>query len=263
MARKTAETKNVPAVKEANQALAVAEKHQALLDEEDVDSRDLMLSKILAMQGLSKLVQNEQANLGDLRDHVTGKLLAKKEQPLEVIAFQPFKTWTVFEDIKGKEQFHAIVPFDSSNSQWERQATIDKRTYVRYQTMNYYTLCPEEIKKGDARPRVLSLRSTNYKTGRKIETTRAFLKKMGVSLPFKTLELFTQKQENDKGTWFIIDVREGRKTEDVELDAVKEWVEVIQASRVIVDNSDLEHGEDMPSAPQAEKPDTVDSGRQF
>jgi hypothetical protein len=192
------------------------------------------------MQGLSKLVAEGKAQIGEMRDSVTGKLLCKKGDSIEVLLFKPFKTWVQFIKTGGKEQFDSVIPFGPDNADWDREFVDEhKRMFVRYQCLNYFSLLPAEITEGDCRPRVLSLRSTAYKTGRKIETTRAFLKKMGLSLPFKTMLLTPTQQKNDKGTWFIPDASEGRKSTEAELDAVKEWLGLIGTSSVKVDNSDF------------------------
>ncbi len=233
------ETKAI-VTRDDNRQVAVATRHQEMLDEDDIQATDLLLGKMLSMQGLSKLVSEGKATIGEIRDSVTGKLLCKKGESLEVILFKPFKTWVQFIKNGGKEQFDSVVPFGTDNADWEREYVDEhKRIFVRYQCLNYFSLLTQEIKDGDYRPRVLSLRSTAYKTGRKIETTRAFLKKMGLSLPFKTLNLCTTQQKNDKGTWFIPDVTEGRKSTEQELDAVKEWMSLIGASSVKIDHSDL------------------------
>lgn len=211
-----------------------------LQDEMPVDSRDLMISKILTMQGLSALVQEDKAKIGEIRDSVSGKLLADKEEKMEAILFKPFRTWIIFDVIEGKEQFREVVPFTGDNADWARQDQIEGTPIVRYNTLNYYSLLPSEIKAGDYRPRVISLRSTGYKIGKKIETTRAFLAKAKVSLPYHTFHLYTTHQQNDKGKWYILDVAENRKTTEDELKAVLEWVSLIKSSTVVHDNTDLE-----------------------
>jgi len=211
-----------------------------LQDEMAVDSSDLMISKVLTMQGLSALVQEDKAKIGEIRDSVSGKLLADKEEKLEAILFKPFRTWIIFDVIEGKETFREVVPFTGDNAGWAREDQIDGVPIVRYNTLNYYCLLPSEIKGGDYRPRVISLRSTGYKIGRKIETTRAFLSKANLSLPYHTFHLYTIQQQNDKGKWYILDVAENRKTTEDELKAVLEWVSLIKSSTVVHDDTDLQ-----------------------
>lgn len=231
-------------------------KYGGLMDEMPVEASDLMLSKMLAMQGLSKLIQEEKAKLGDIRDSVTGGLITPKNTPVEVILFKPFKTWIVFQVVDKKEQFKSVEPYNSDTAGLERNEVVDGTEIVRYLSLNYYTLLPSEIKTGDYRPRLLSLRSTNYKIGKKIETTRAFLAKAGLPLPFKTFNLCTVQQSNEKGSWYIFDVTEGRKSEDFELDAVTEWVDIISKSDVKIDHSDLESEETPASHAAGEVKDT-------
>lgn len=240
MSKKVEETAKALAVKEQAGAPALIEKFGSLAEmETDISAKDLLLSKILAMQGQSKLVQDEKAKIGDIRDSLTGTLVAAKETPVEVILFNPFKTWVVFKNSASKQEYLRTELLDAKNANYERE-TKDE---IRFETLNYYTLLVSEIVKGQYIPKVISLRSTNYITGKKIESKRAFLKKFGKALPFQVFNLSTVKRQNDKGSWYMFDVTDARDSTDAELTAVKDWMSVIANSKVTVDDSDLAQGE--------------------
>ena len=69
-----------------------------------VDNSDVQIPKVLVMQGLSNHVTNELRNVGEIADSVTGELLVPRGESREALLFEPFKTWVVFQNIKGSNK---------------------------------------------------------------------------------------------------------------------------------------------------------------
>lgn len=228
------------ATKEEQNKLALAEKFKSLGEgEAEVEASDLLLPKILVMQPTSKMVKDEKGKIGELRDSLSSKLIAAKEKPVEVILFQPFKTWVEFDKSSGSEKWLKTVPYTPENSSVAQEEVIDGKKIVRYKTQNYYALLPSEIEAGEYIPKVVSLRSTGYMTAKKIESRRIFMKQFSKPLPFQVFTFTTTAKTNEKGSWYVIDPADARDATDKELSAVKNWSDLIKRSNVKIDDSDV------------------------
>lgn len=232
--------------KKQETALAVSEEKKLavygdLMDETPVEAKDIFLPKLSVMQSMSKAVQEEKARVGEIRGSLDNNLLAEKGAAIEFIPFGVFKTWVRFTDVNGKAEYLEQVPYTPENATWDREVYEDGKKISNMETLNYYCLLPEEIKKGEFIPYVLTFRSTSLKVGKKLETFRARLQEFRKPLPFKTFSLSTELVENEKGRWYLPALEQARDTSEEELNAVKHWHNMIKVSKVRVDESDLEY----------------------
>jgi len=238
MAKVTKKTTTAIAKKEGGALVdARLESYGDLMDDSDIDASDILIPKILMMQGLSPLVADEKAKMGELRGSLEGNLLAKKGEQVELIFLKKYKTWVNFSTATGKEEFLSIEPFTPANANLAREEGDVKR----YETLNYYVLSAAELQNESFMPYVISFRSTNYKRGKIVESFRAKMKEFGKPLCFKTLKLGTEQVENDKGKFYISTIEEGRDTTDEELSKVKHWFKLIDGGLRVDDSA--EHGE--------------------
>ena len=211
-----------------------------LMDNDQVDTRDLLLPRVLLMQGLSKFVADDKARMGEFRDSLEAKKLGGKDEPMSFIPFHSFKTWVIFKDTKGKLEYAETVPFTPDNMNWLREEVQGGVTVKRFQAINYYVLLPSEIEAGEAFPYVLSFRSTSYKAGRKLETFKVKYKAIGKPLAWRNFLLSTTLQENEKGKFYVMDVATGDVTKKEHLEAVSKWKDIISNANVRIDETDSE-----------------------
>jgi hypothetical protein len=214
-----------------------------LIDDSVVDPNDLLLPKVLLMQGLSDLVTEGKAIMGELRHSLEGRLLGSHEKPLEVIPLLVRKSWVVFVEENGKLEYSGEVPFTSANAHWLLDDVWEGKKVRRDKSLNLYCCLPGEVDEGVFLPYVISFRRTSYKAGRKVETARETLKMFKKPLAFKTLLISAYKDKNDKGVYFVFDVIPGRKTTEAELAGVSPWFDLIKNSAVKVDDSELKKDE--------------------
>lgn len=225
---------------EEKKEVALAGQYAGLMPMDDqTDVRDIILPKILVMQGLSELVADGKALMGELRDSLDGKLLAAKDGKLEVIPFHSSKSWIIFEEHKGKLEYKKTVPWSAQNADWEWTANVDGVNVRRDQCLNFYCLVASEIKEESFMPYMLSFRRTSYKAGKKLVTAKEKLKMFKRPLASKVFELSAMKTENDLGTFYVFDIAQSRDTSGEELEAVKAWFDMVQTANVKVDDSDL------------------------
>lgn len=222
-------------------ALALTEQqHKILMDSsETTDVRDILLPKVLAMQGLSKAVAEEKAKQGEMRDSIDYKLLGDRTTPFEVIPFYYNKSWIIFHEVDGKMEYKGQVPFGPDNANWEWEIVIDGVKHRRDQSLNFFCVDPREIAEGMFLPYLVSFRRTSYKGGKKLVTAKEKLKMGNRALASKTFFISTVQTKNDKGIFYVFDVAMGRDTTQKEIDAVLPWAELVRSSAVKVDDSDL------------------------
>jgi hypothetical protein len=224
-----------------------------LMDDAPIDTSDLVIPKILLMQGMSKLVQEEKARLGEMRDSLDNSLLGSKDTPLEFIPFQVFKSWLIFHVDGNKIEYQGQEPMTAANASWPLEEIVDGKVIRRDKALNFFCVLPSEVEEGLFFPKILSFRRTSYQAGKKLETWRAKLKAFNKPLAAKTFKLISNKTENDLGVFYTFDIEAGRDTTEAELKAASQWRSVVAAKPVKIDDSDLRSEADKVHVEEAEE----------
>lgn len=241
MAKAQAKTKEVAAAPKAGM---LAKEALASWGTEGLDNSDILVSKMLLMQGLSALVASGEANVGQIRDSLDGTLYGgmvkpKEIKPVEVIVFSSFKTCLFFEPVNGKEEYRWTEPSTPENQAYGKTVNIDGIDYVPYQCLNFYVLRTEDIKNGRAFPYVVSFRSTSFFAGRKIVSIAAKCKQFKQPIASKVIGLSVISKENHKGKFFAFDVTTVRDSTSEEMAEAFKWYTDFKKKTVRVDDSDL------------------------
>ena len=217
-----------------------------------VDADDIVIPKILAMQGLSQLVADGVAKYGEFRDSVDHKLIGSCDEPFEFIPLHMEKVWIVFKKVDGKETFDTIIPVTAENRTAALNETVQGVGIRRDLTYNFYVLLPGELKDGGAIPYLISFRRTSSKAG-KVLATQMYMKNraIGKSPAAKVMKLIGNKTKNDFGNFVVMDVTSGRDANADEQQVALDWYKTINKSKTKVDNSDFDGGtpgetEDLP-----------------
>lgn len=193
---------------------------------EAMDTTDLLVPKIFHQQAMSKFVADGIASPGDFCDSLTGTLLAKKADPLEVIVFGCYKTMVVskFEDRDNAWRLEKTVTITPENAkEWAAKPMLMEENGWKFKNTlqyNFYCLLPKMISE---LPFVLSLGSTKSRAAKKLNTMLyklQALKRPGASVVF---ELRSVPEKNDKGSWFGLDITQGRAATSDELSMAHVW----------------------------------------
>jgi len=244
------------AKKEETTAVDVSEYAPELDTGAEIDARDLILPKILLMQGLSKQVADGKGRMGEIRGSLEENLLAEIGEGVAFIPFHFDKTWIIYEKEKGKkESYKQTLPWRAENADWGWSDVVDGVEIRRVQSLNFYCVLPHEIESGMFLPYVISFRSTGYKAGKNLITHAQKLKMFGRPLASKVFTLKGLKTENELGTFYVPEVTVLRDSTQEEQDAVKPWCKLVAEKKVRVDESDVET-EEVRTA--AENPDLSD-----
>lgn len=208
---------------------------------QEVSSNDILIPKILAMQGLSQLVADGKAAIGELRDSVNGTFLGSPDKPLEFIPVHIDKVWVISEKKGDRFQYSRTEPVTRANENlpWEE---IDEDGIVvrRDYTMNCYCLLPVDIENGFPIPYTISFRRTSLRAGKKLFTQMYVRNRQAGLIPAAMKMLLSvQKIKNDKGTFFVFDTDISCKATADEQNAAFALFKTIQSGGAKVDDSDL------------------------
>lgn len=208
----------------------------------DVDARDLVLPKLLLMQGLSELVSDDKAKMGDIVNSLTGEVLGGKDKPVEIIPFFMTRSFVVSEKLGDKFEFKEIVTADHTNAHWKdkthREETVNGVLTRRDYSLNFFGLLANEAGE-DSLPVQISFRRTSLMAGKQLYTQ--FLLTKGK--PKTTWLLGAKKKENDLGVFYVFDVCKGKKLTDAQLKACEGAMGLVNSGNFKVDE-----GEDSPES---------------
>jgi hypothetical protein len=251
--RQAAEEAKAKAVKEAQAAAPAVVQHAAppMVPEssgwgaiEDIDAGDLLVPKIYHQQAISKFVEAGNARPGDFCDSFTGNVLAAKDSKLEVIVFGSFKTMVISRLDPRTQKFllDRIVQITPQNAaEFARKPFVEEfngESFKNSLTYNFYCLVPSLI---NELPFVLSLSGTKTKVAKKLNTMLVKLNqqsKPGASVVF---ELRSIQEKNDSGSWFGIEVTQGRNSTPEELKIAYNWYLKSRTTKIVAGDDHAEH----------------------
>jgi len=212
----------------------------------EVSSNDILIPKILVMQGLSELLAEGHAQIGEFRDSVNGDLLGSIDKPVEIIPFHCDKVWIISKKVQGqgRHDYVETVPVTRENEDWLWQEMDSDGTEIRRdRTMNFYCLLPKHIEEGGAMPYIVSFNRTSSRNGKKL-FTQMFItnRQAGKVPPAKVISLFGKREKNDQGTFIVKDVKTSRDSTVKEVNACFDLYKMVQAGKTKVDNTDVSGG---------------------
>jgi len=240
------------AKKETTSAL-VAEASKAWGSTVSIDADDILIPRILMMQPMSHFVHDGKAAAGDLVKSKTGEKVGKDGKTVEFIPITYFKTWIISEFVDGKFKFRRQEDPSSTplNAPMEWEAPNykgEKAKWRRDRRQNFYVMLPSDIDKekmmieatakGEVPdpdnvllPCLLSFKRTSYGAGQVLTTHFAKCAQMGFNPAVKSFNLSTTKVKNDKGTFSILTVESGQRSDPYHIEAAKKWASFIESRK--------------------------------
>lgn len=208
----------------------------------EIGAQDILIPKILLMQGLSVFVAEGTAQIGEFRDSVSGALLGNLSTPIQFLPVHIDKTWVLSKKIGDRFKYQTMIPVtrDNESMEWEytdEEGVLCRRDY----TMTCYCLLPSDVKEGLPMPYTISFRRTSMRAGKKLFTQMYIRNKQaGKVPPAYVMELSAKREKNDQGTYMVLDVAPVRDSSNEEISACFELYKTIQGGSVRVDHSDVE-----------------------
>ena len=229
---------------------------------------DYLIPKLLLMQGLSEFVTDRKAQLGDIVRSTDGKVVGGVDLPIDIIPLTLTPEWVV-QEAQGNK-FVRIEPRDNSNDHlpWEFVGQGGK-AMKRIKSLSLFALLADDVKNAQGKsddidgipdldttvlPVQISFRSTSFNAGKAMATMFAKVAELSKSYPHVrayhyTVPLTCHHEKNDKGTFYLYDLKAAKKTDKVCLEKAGEWYATLtqMGSRLRVHEeakaaaSDVEH----------------------
>lgn len=218
------ETSKEVTVKKQNAVSTEVASMFADMDYSSSESKDLLIPKILLMQGSSERVKDLATHkAGDIIKSTTGEVYGSARpqdgKSLRFIPVYMYKTWVKHEILgKSKMQYIETYPVTPANTdqKWEQEETIEgvKHTYKLTKNINFYVILESDLGNPLAVPHVLTYRSTSSKAAAIVENwfsecniaqkaKVAKDSKGNLMLPFaKIFQLSGKLDKNDEHSWF-------------------------------------------------------------
>lgn len=205
-----------------------------------IDRADMLIPKLLVMQGLSNLVAEGRASMGDVVNSVTGEKVISKGEWINFVPLMTFKTVEYYNtSAPGKPKRERVEPWSATkhtNTDWEQ--VIEGVKFRVMETLNFYVFLEKDLSSPAALPYLIKFQSTQRTTGKKLITHFMQMEMMQAEPWFGVLALTTNVQKNDKGVFAVPDIKPVGQTDAKYAPKIAQWIDVISKGAVVVDDSD-------------------------
>lgn len=207
-------------------------------NEEELNSDNVIIPKVLTMQLTSQFVKDGQGMFGELRDSLSTELLAKPGEKLAFIPIDVQEAWLEYHQEKGDWVFDGIKPYNNATKNLAKEETVNGVTIKRIHNMNFYVLLKKDLEQGVDLPKIIPFRVTSIRAGKVLYTRMKVLNKsMGLSPAGYTMAVNTKRVDGEKGSYQVLEVTPVEKTSDAYVTAAKVWYDVIKSGKTKVDES--------------------------
>lgn len=205
----------------------------------EFDPSDILIPKLLLMQGPSQLVAEGKAAQGDMLNSVTGVKLGDKTKGITFVPLTHYKTMTVMRNKDGMFVFDHIEPWTTAHvlKQWEE--TVNGVVYRNYPTLNFYVMTETDLTAtGTAMPLLVSFKSTSIKAGKKLVNHFAMAADIGRAACSGMLTLTCSVQKGEKGPYHAFDVKYEKDTPAEYAPKIERWIRILKQNKVKVDTTE-------------------------
>jgi hypothetical protein len=229
--------------KQANQAVALRN-----TQDQEILASSILVPRLHMMQGLSELVSEGKAHVGDIMKLPNNTVVAKKGANVEFIPLVLHESWLLEEKVGNKFEYRGREARDVSNDDRPWEYTNKGTEWRRSKVIECFVLLVNEIseeakelekaKKGGfadpdkaLMPCVLTFQRTNYNAGRELSTFFANCKRFSAPLYCKIFNLSTVSTTNDKGTFATYAIAKGEHTPEKYFDVCLSWQNLVRGGK--------------------------------
>ena len=211
----------------------------------DINPQNILSTRLYLMQGLSELVSEGKAKLGDIVKSTTGEIVCPKGEAIEMLPLMVREYWLLFKRVGGKYEFSGVESLAADNINGPLDFVRDGLEYKRDRSLDVYMLLKADIRREAEAlkkvaegmypdpddclmPVVVSFRRTSFRAGKEIITQCA--KAAAFSAPpfTKSILLSAEVEKNDSGTYAVFKKIAGGTMSTVEeLKVCKKWYDII------------------------------------
>lgn len=238
--------------------------------EQEIDASNILLPRLLLMQGLSELVSEGKAKLGDVVKNTTGEVIATKDKAVEFIPLFHVENWAISEQVGNKFEWRRTEPVTLSNRNADLEYMNQGTKWRRDRCLDFFVILSsdvakekkarEAIAKGEIPdvdsavfPCYLSFRRTSIAAGKELVKAFATAKHFKIAPSAWTFKLNCKIDKNDKGTYAVFGIEKAGTTPKEYLPLCKSWYDIITSSAAKVK---VHEGEEV-----AAEPTVVDEGK--
>lgn len=209
--------------------MAVSAEVSNLWQQEEVSASNIIIPKVMVMQGLSEMVTEGKAMFGDFKDSLTEETLGGLNKPFEFIPFHLDKILYVTHRKAGTQDkfgLKEVLPLTAETERLPWNDAEGDMEIKRTQAYNFYVINPEDT----SMPYIITFKGMSLRNG-KVLNTLAFVKSFieGSFPPAHRYLLEGTKVQNDKGTFVTIAAKRGEKSENAEIMAAAKWKQTLDA----------------------------------
>lgn len=213
---------------------------------QEVSAKDIIMPKLMVMQGLSEMVTDGKAMFGEFRDSLTGELLGSVNKPFDFIPFHLDKLIYVTKRKAGTTdnfKFDSVIPLTAETEKLPWNDTEGEDEIKRSQVFNFYCINPEDT----SMPIIISFKGMSLRNG-KVLNTMAFVKSFiaGSFPPANHYKLIGTKTSNDAGTFVVVSTEQGEKSTNEEINAAAKWMKMLKAGEAKVHEEAPAFADDKP-----------------
>lgn len=251
-----AKTKSKAVATKQDNALALGGKFNTSLvsASDNMESKDLVIAKIHLAQPMTPEVLEKKIDGGDYMNSVSKALIAKPE----VFIMSDTKLWQYYYLPTGKTKKDYLGTIEYFGNEDARKdggippqlkeraeksgATLDN-ILPPDEVFRFYAVMVADVVKGCAFPYMIDFKRSSFKAGRDLKNTMFRIRKeTGYPSYAYAYEMGSEIVTNDKGTFFVKKLAQGRVIDEQEIEAVEKWIEELQGNKdkYKEDESDIE-----------------------
>jgi hypothetical protein len=228
---------------------------QDAMAEMGISGQDLIIPKLLLMQGTSEYVGDDKAKLGDIVNSQTLEVVGSFTTSMQIIPLKMYKTWRIYDMSEGQPNFIRQVPVTAANEKLAWEDIEEGKPIRRDMCMNFFVLLDKELKANEAFPCVISFKRTSMQAGKQLATHLFKMAALGRPPYVQSLILSTAKRKTETNSYAIFEIGKGTELDSDAKGVAKEWISRL-ASMVYTIDEEIEKA-DTKSSTQAEAPIVV------
>lgn len=227
---------------------------------EGYDNSDILIPRLLLMQGQSQFVADGKAKVGDIIKSTTGTIYGDSQNPVTIIPIMMWKDWTIERKEKNKWEYSHTEKVASLSN--EREWTQPNgESFRRNTNLNFFVLLAKDCKmeqeaieqadKTGSEPDVnafvmpchLKFSRTSYTTGKFLVTHFATMSQFKRPPAMKMFKLGAKKLDGDQGPYQVFTVENYENTPLPFIYIAKKWYDVLKVAKDTVkidDAADVE-----------------------
>jgi hypothetical protein len=190
-----------------------------------VESKDLILPKILLQQALSEAVKQRVARDGDYLNTLTGTVCSNEGGNVHILPFYCKQSY-VIEKWNGKKfEFLKIAP-NIPGEQKPFEETIGTERFKNSHVYEFFCMTEE-----GGTPAIVSFRSTSHRAGKQLFNLMYLQNPQQKKTPAHNWIILGSKAEtNDMGTFNVMTINIGRESTKEEISSCLGWITTIKQS---------------------------------